>query len=61
MAPDLHFRCFYAGNYREAYWERNDHTAHRGTGEIRLDTGVTGSEGAAFGCSGNGKTYKRDT
>jgi hypothetical protein len=26
-----------------AYWERNDHIAHRGTGEIRLDTGSDGS------------------
>jgi hypothetical protein len=25
-----------------AYWERNDHTAHRGTGEIRLGTGDHG-------------------
>jgi hypothetical protein len=25
MATDLHFRCFYAGNYREAYLGANRH------------------------------------
>ena len=43
-----------------AYWERNDHTVHCGTGEIRLDTGNAGSKTAIFGCSGNGEAYKRD-
>lgn len=43
-----------------AYWDRNDHTAHRGTGEIRLGTG-----NMAAGCRpvvpGNGEAYKRST
>jgi len=37
-----------------AYWQRNDHTAHRGTGEIRLDAGCRGP-GCRPGCSGSGE------
>jgi hypothetical protein len=59
-----HGRCEELGSAApknpSAYWDRNDHTAHRGTGEIRLGTGIT-----AAGCHpavpGNGKAYKRST
>jgi hypothetical protein len=41
-----------------AYGERNDHTAHRGTGEIRLGTGVTAA-GCQFAVPGSSEAYKR--